>query len=701
MSIEGDLKRLLRLATLRARSQRFADAAASALVVVLAATAIAISLSKWGWLTRSELWLIVVAGALVVLAVGAIAASLPLAKISLLIKLDAANQLPDRLSSAWDFLQTPVENRAPEMELHLERASRDAAEARVAPAFPYRWPVDTKLLLTLGVLVGLVTLIKPPSYDPLAEVEPPEPYAEVIVDTGRLLEDMRNIEILDELAARSDDPELQAISRELNELGNRLQNGTISEDEMLNILDDLEERIAALDEPDEPIELGSVWEDLAEELGDALDELGIERGTEARERAESLLTALEEGDTEAIAEAMNDLADLLEQMDLDVEDEEALAELLERFADMVDPTDIDLRREMEQYAEQIAELEQRVADRGRQRDQRRLDQAREALAEAGARLDEERQNQDASGEVRQDLADALQNAADELRPEQLGQTGDEERQEDAENSEPGEQEDLTEDDGREVADPSGEETGNEETNSENTPQTDENQQESSDAERDRGEQTGQEQAGTESPETAADSLREAAETIDQLDQQEASQEGRERAEQATADLRENLQRSSHGESNDNEELAENWESFMDRADGQELGAQDGQSGEQGGSEVDEEGQGSWQSDQQTPEDPDSSQEGWGSESGGDPQGEETAALDSERTRERVSVSGDDDELTSSEVFQDVATSGFSSTSYREIYAEYAQAAEEVLEADEIPRGYIRFVQQYFRLVEPR
>ena len=696
MDAEGKLQRLLRLAALRVRSQRFVEATCAALAAALAVTAIAICLTKWGWLLESELRLLVIVGAVIVLVFGAVAAALPLSQVSLLVRLDHANDLPDRLSSAWDFLRRPPESRTAEMDLHIERTDRDMAGIRVRPAFPYGWPVHGRMVLALSVLVALVAMVSAPSYDPIVRAAAPPPYAEVIVDTGRLLEDMRNIELLNELAGRTDDPELQAISRELDELVTRLQQGTISEEEMLDILEELDERIAALDEPEEPVDLGSVWEDIAEELEATLDELGVEPGSEARQRAESLLEALEEGDEEAIAEAMEDLADLLEQMDLDPEDVEDLADLLERFADLIDPTDIDLRQEMEDLGEQIAELEERVANRSRRRDQRRLDDAREALEEAESRLEQERQNQDAAGEVQQDLSEALQEAADQLREERSEQAGSDDAEAGETDREISEQDRETDAEGREIEHAQADREGTEPQD----PQADGDTNTDGD-EQETGESGSQEQADQRPPEqergeTASDALREAAETVDELDQREANEEARERAEQATSDLRENLQRSSHGESNDNEELAENWESFMNRAEGQEMGSADEQTGEPGDSD-----QGSWQTTESDRDGENPSDGGWRNEEGGDPLGDEATELDSERVRERVGVEGDESELTSSEVFQDVATSGFASTSYREVYAEYARAAEEVLEAEEIPRGYLRFVQQYFRLVEPR
>ena len=55
----------------------------------------------------------------------------------------------------------------------------------------------------------------------------------------------------------------------------------------------------------------------------------------------------------------------------------------------------------------------------------------------------------------------------------------------------------------------------------------------------------------------------------------------------------------------------------------------------------------------------------------------------------------------SQVIQGAAERGFASRSYRKVYTEYHQVAEESLAKDEIPDGYRSFVKRYFQLIRPR
>jgi hypothetical protein len=55
----------------------------------------------------------------------------------------------------------------------------------------------------------------------------------------------------------------------------------------------------------------------------------------------------------------------------------------------------------------------------------------------------------------------------------------------------------------------------------------------------------------------------------------------------------------------------------------------------------------------------------------------------------------------SQVIQGAAQRGFASRSYKRVYGEYHQVAEESLAKDEIPGGYRFYVKRYFQLIRPR
>jgi hypothetical protein len=72
------------------------------------------------------------------------------------------------------------------------------------------------------------------------------------------------------------------------------------------------------------------------------------------------------------------------------------------------------------------------------------------------------------------------------------------------------------------------------------------------------------------------------------------------------------------------------------------------------------------------------------------------------SRQSVRVEGDTSEgPTRSEVILSAADRGFASRSYRDVYTDYSDHAEEVLERDEVPPGYRFYVRRYFQLIRPR
>lgn len=725
------LERLVRVAALRRRSQRFVDGLSRAALPLLVLASVGIVLGRHGWLRGGEETLVfALLAALAV--VSALGRSLRrLRPIDLLIKLDRANGLPDHLGSAWDFLGRPAEEQTPQMARHIERAMTRLDQVSVASAEPFRAPAGW-----LGAVAGLAAfglawaLAPTPNYPPLPAPVIAPPLAEHILDRGRLLEDMRNIEALRDAAVRSGNEDLQAVSNELDDLVQGLQSGTVTSHEMLDRLAAIEESLADQDAPPEPPDLEEVLQQVAAEVDQTLDELGIPEDSPIREQAEALLDALESGDESALADAMDTLAELLEQDELTTEDAEALADLLERFSDLFDPTDIDLRAEIEGLEDQLAELEQRLGERGGRRTQRRIDQARERLGEAMAELDAQRQNQDAGGETQQSISEALQDAADSLREDEPGPGLTEERGDGAGTvPEEGEESGTVAEEGRDAPPPEGQgsESAGAETQRDNdgepTPQDPGDTEEPSDSDPSQQQASGQEpsdpgegegeetgEAGSAEgldaqeggAESASDALRDAAEQLEQIERDEATREGMERAEQATSDLRENLQRSSGSEPQ--EQPDENWSDFMARAGGDEVGSDDGAPQDDGPGQAGDSGGDEGRSVERQGENADGgpgSGEEYGEGDGGDPRSDESADRISDLERERTEVEGSEDGPATSQVFRDAAADGFASAAYREVYQEYAQAAESALESEEIPVGYRRFVEQYFRMVEPR
>jgi hypothetical protein len=71
----------------------------------------------------------------------------------------------------------------------------------------------------------------------------------------------------------------------------------------------------------------------------------------------------------------------------------------------------------------------------------------------------------------------------------------------------------------------------------------------------------------------------------------------------------------------------------------------------------------------------------------------------QRTRARTDDSGAGE--TTSEIIAGAASRGFASTPYRQVYQEYSQVHEEVMDRDQIPGGYRFYIRRYFELIAPR
>jgi hypothetical protein len=612
-----------------------------------------------------------------------------------------------------------------------------------------------------------------PRYDPVPErALAVTPTPQFILNLAALRPELRHLERLAELADESGDPTLESLAEELQSLVDRAERGVLTEEELLAELARLEAVIETL-ETEAPPDMRDDWAEVAETLRELLADTNVPEGLE--DEVQGLLDALEQGDEAAVAEAFDRLRELIESDDLSDEDLAALADALAALADAFDPSDFDLRRELDALRDRIAELEREVeGGRGGRRTQRALDEARQRMGAVEDQLARSSEGRGPGGDERQGLADSLREAAETLREEREAPgappaeghaEGTPEQRAEPESAEgspaesPGEvgPEQLAEREGREGEerpDERGAEPGRE------RPEDPQGQRQPGDGERAEGQPsdgqpsdgqpgdgqpgdgqqpggeqaegaeehagTPQEQAGTPREQAghegappsreqrAAERLADAAEQMRDRQRQEARAEGRERAEQATEGMRENLQRSS-GEP-DREELAEEtWDDFMARADGESrqpprAPERPGEPGQAGGEPNQRDPAGSEPGQQEQAdrgEGPEGGEGGqqWGTEAGGEALGEESAGLDA--TRERVEAQVEVTEQgaagrpTTSEVIESAAVQGFATRGYREVYQEYAAAVEQALRSESIPPGYARFLERYFGLIEPR
>ena len=55
----------------------------------------------------------------------------------------------------------------------------------------------------------------------------------------------------------------------------------------------------------------------------------------------------------------------------------------------------------------------------------------------------------------------------------------------------------------------------------------------------------------------------------------------------------------------------------------------------------------------------------------------------------------------SEVIKGASEEGFASRKYKDVYGDYSEVVEEVMEKDNVPKGYRYYVKRYFQLIKPR
>ncbi|MBN1947510.1 MAG: hypothetical protein JW797_17700 [Bradymonadales bacterium] len=675
----GALTRLAFYARMRIRLQRSGEALCTALLPGLALLSCAVLLAKVGWLTLNELgW--AAAGCLGCAGLVALVAALwPVNLLATLVRLDEANRFSDRLGSAHVFSLLPAERRTPEMQLHIQRTLSLLHQVRITPAVPLRPPRDLPACLGLALVLGFVCQVAPPSYPPLPPLTLTPEVTERLVDPGRLRENERQLQQLQQLAARSGDETMQQIAGELDEMMGRLRAGTISQQELLERLDAIDALLAAY-HPPEAVGLESAWEEVIRSI-----EEGIGPQEALPESTRALLERIEAGQEGALAEALEQLVQLLHTEELEQPHREEIAELLAQLADAIDPGDPRVRQQIAEHSQEIRQLQERLARRESRRDRRRLDQALERLARSQEQMAGQIGDMGREGATRQEISSALREGANALR-----QQPEEERPAQAEQEATPPPEEMPPDQFGQPARP---------------------MQEAS--------PTPQEVAGSEGPQiqaeqggqqAAASSLQQASARLRQMDQEQAASEALDQAERTAQALRENLQRSSQQATTEQQEQQADayWESFLDRADGRQTerqaipgGQQEPESGLQQAERV---AMASEPPDDRRPDravEEEQTETSYGFERGDQAAGGEATELGGTRVQVAEEREPTQAQPTTGDVFYMAARDGFATRAYREVYVQYQRAAETALEAEEIPLGFQSFVRRYFELVEPR
>ena len=551
--------------------------------------------------------------------------------------LDRFHDLHDRLASAVAFAQRPIAERTPFMNAAIEDALAAVANVRPQRAAPIGVPRASGWAAGLAALLVGVAFLPMRRPMPVAHAKTIEP-VEMSSDD---LDDVKDLLKQVEQSAASDDT--RAAAEEFNRLVDDLANKRLDRTEAFRRMGALEERLLAGSEADKKA------------LEEQLDRIG-----EALKKAELTKPA-----GEALADRKLD------------ESRAALHELARKVRSAHDkPID---HAKLDQMRAALKKAAADAAERQRELEQRRQDLADEIL-----RMKEKQR--DSGSPEEQSLLDKKQRELERLDREL----------------------DARKDAGR---------------------QLDRLDRELEQAAEDLMKDLGM----------SADDLDQGAEDINHLEQQEMSQRDKEELRQKLQELRELLrqegqagkgqvarlkrfsrmargQGGSQGQGSGSQGSGQDEQpggSSSDRGDGQ--GGQSGQSGQSGGQGCEtwvlgpngekilmlSKGQGgSRQNDPGGGGEQGTADRRWGE--GHDPKLQGNASNPKMATEDTQVTGADTGQGASrSQVILGAAERGFASRSYKRVYTEYHQVAEESLAKDEIPGGYRFYVKRYFQLIRPR
>ncbi len=666
---------MLRRVDARIRLQRALDAGTLLLVPGAGLCALALGALKTGLvdtaMVRPFLFAAAAFPALGMLA-GALRRVRPLLPAQLL---DRSHGLESRIANALEFEALPDADRTPFMEAAMADAAAHAPALEPARAMPLRAPRD--LLPAAGVasfaLLLLALEVPVPRTIPPAPVRPPS-----LLDPDSLAG--FESELAEVMATAAPDPEVSSAARELNRILEDIADRRLDRTEALRQITELEHRLADGRSAD------------ADLMDDALREMG-RRLSGASEQATAASEALRDADAARAERAMRELAETMRTQAMSRAELAQLREALERASEersaaeeAMQQREQEMQSLLEQRRQEAAQEEEPSLLRQRQRELERLERDRAAVAEQRRQLERLRREmqqaaEDLNRERRDEAANAMDRGAEDLNRMAREQMSEEQRRQLEE-----QMQQLREMIRRQR----------------------EQQQSGGQGQGNQGQGGGQQQRlqrfvlRAQGQEGQGMRLRMPGQGQGQGQQGQQGQ-GQQGQGQGQA-------QGGQGQGQQGQGQGQGQQGGQGQAQGgQGQGQGQGQNGEpvmeltmggQGGDAVLElPGMGEGQGQQ--------GQGGGGLEpgSGAGDQHDPNMLEDPTRLNSRARssrVEGQQGEGPSrSEVILGAADRGFANSRYRQVYTDYSDHAEEVLERDEIPPGYRFYVRRYFQLIRPR
>lgn len=638
-----DIRKLVQRLARRIRTQRAIDGLVTGATVAAMLAMVALVLLKTDWIVESTFFVVIAVGCTAPLGLALLGWFRRLDAIALAQRLDRSHGLHDRLSTAL-----ALSDRGPQNDFERAQvadAARFVSQVEVRPAAPFGRPTDLLPLMALAGCVAALIFVRPPSHEHAIPQPPPIQHDRVLDSATIAMERDRLEQIRRELEGVQD-PEAVELLEEIEELLEQVEEQTISEKDFLEELERLEKEY--LDPKGE-----AERERLTQKLKEAAEELEKENAKDLAEEpaAQELVDALKEKDLERASKAMEKLAEKLGDKDLSEKQLERIARLMEKFADKIDPTNPALQKLMEKNKDLIDKLSKKFdAGKLNDKDKQRLERAKEEL-----KKQQEQQKQEEERESTRELKKLRrlsQKAAEEAEKKAKG-GNDEDKDKKA--------------------------TEEEEHNFQN-------------------------EAGRKAEEAG----KEASEQMGEKGEQQKRDAAREMARKQLKEMRESMKRSGGAKSGEGKEQearkGQQMKEFLRRAKGEKAGK-----GEEAGpmkGDPDHEKKFAGRSGGTAEKGEDYGEEIKGESNlagkgkGSRELGEETD-LDSKRVDEKVDLEQSGKGPSRSEIIRSASEEGFATTEYKDVYVDYSEVVEEVMDKENIPAGYRYYIKRYFQLIKPQ
>ncbi|MBH22920.1 MAG: hypothetical protein CMH57_00405 [Myxococcales bacterium] len=661
---------LIGLARLRLRLQRVMEGVVTGLIASCLVWMVLLVLYKTHWLAADAMWSWA-AGGVVFPAIGLVWAFLHRIEHSdVAMALDTTNGLKGRLTSAYCFLELPPDERTPFMEAAIRESEGHLDGVRVAPSSPFAIPRDALAFVLVGAALGLVLVFRPPVVqgtlppivDPVVDVKPAFDDDQVDIEREKWQE-------LREELAKSEDAEAQALAGEMDELFDKLDQKKLDKEKFLTEVDEIQNKF--FEDKDDG------WKPLLEELKKVSDEV------EKNKHTEDLAKALESGDLDKVAEELNKLADKIDKGEISDRDLEAMARKLEKMASKfedesgrLDKMLKDKEEELEALRKKLEAKKEGMSDKERkrlsrlERDLKKLRKKSSAFGKSGKKRALKR------------LSKATKEGSKMARSVKKRGKGAAKGKEGREQA----QKDFKQNMGQ-----ASKELKNMDKQVKTGQSMDKAQAQINDMKEQirRQGQQGEQQVASR----------------DQFNQKASGQQPKPGQPQGAQPQSGQPKPGAQSEQKPGQANGNKASQKPGQANGSKSGQKGGEKGDKPGSsggsapgDKDGEGQDGMKGGQA---DGETKGKGIGEGEGDRKLGDATGLKDKKFEDKKVEGKMDGEAPVKSEVILSAASKGFATQGYKDVFVEYKDVAEEVLESEEVPPGYQFYVRRYFDMIRPR